>query len=144
MFSPIIPCPVCTPQKLDQYWKIMDNVLFLPQTRKTRQCLIWTRIFSLHKIFHLGDLGGQKPTWEPQFKCVFGAFQAKQIFHDFLKAGMHSNVRCIKCSDQGLLVFLPADGEASWLLLPSLASLLSGSKLLFMYPRGDRPGMRKP
>ena len=24
-------------------------------------------------------------------------------------------------------VFLPADGEASWLLLPSLVSLLSGS-----------------
>ena len=24
------------------------------------------------------------------------------------------------------LVFLPADGEASWLLLPSLVSLLSG------------------
>ena len=25
-----------------------------------------------------------------------------------------------------ILVFLPADGEASWLLLPSLVSLLSG------------------
>ena len=27
------------------------------------------------------------------------------------------------------LVFLPADGEASWLLLPSLVSLLSGSRV---------------
>ena len=42
---------------------------------------------------------GQKPTWVPLFKCVFGAFQAKQIFHDFLKAGMRPNVGCIKCSD---------------------------------------------
>ena len=28
------------------------------------------------------------------------------------------------------LVFLPADGEVSWSLLPSLASLLSGSTVL--------------
>ena len=38
-------------------------------------------------------------TWVPLFKCVFGAFQAKQIFHDFLKEGMRPNVRRIKYSD---------------------------------------------
>ena len=34
------------------------------------------------------------------------------------------------------LVFLPADGEASWLLLPSSVSLLSGGtvQLEFLYP----------
>ena len=31
MFSPITPCTVFTPQNLDQYWNITDNVLFLPQ-----------------------------------------------------------------------------------------------------------------
>ena len=47
-------------------------------------------------------------------------------------------------------VFLLADREASYLLLPSLASLLSGGKLkpentysCILYPRGDRPGLRK-
>ena len=47
------------------------------------------------------------------------------------------------------LAFLPADGEASWSLLPSLVSLLSGSTLqpkthLFLYPEGDRSGLRNP
>ena len=46
------------------------------------------------------------------------------------------------------LVFLPADVEASWSLLPSLVSLLSGStvqpkKHLFQYPHGDRSSLRK-
>ena len=47
-------------------------------------------------------------------------------------------------------VFLPADGEASRLLLPSLVSLLSGKqhsairKHLFLYPQSDRSGLRKP
>ena len=30
MFTPIISCPVFTPQKLDQYCKITDNVPFFP------------------------------------------------------------------------------------------------------------------
>ena len=45
-------------------------------------------------------------------------------------------------------VFLPADGEASWSLLPSSVSLLSGSTVqpenIFPYPQGDRSGLRKP
>ena len=48
---------------------------------------------------HFKASKGQKPTWVPLFKCVFGAFQAKQIFHDFLKEGMRPNVRRIKYSD---------------------------------------------
>ena len=42
-------------------------------------------------------------------------------------------------------VFLPADGETSWLLLPNLVSLLSGSaprKHLFLHPQSDRSGLR--
>ena len=47
------------------------------------------------------------------------------------------------------LVFLPADGEASWSLLPSWVSLLSGGTVepeihLFPYPQSDRSGLRKP
>ena len=44
-------------------------------------------------------------------------------------------------------VFLPADGEASWSLLPSSVSLLSGSTVQpenRKYPQGDRSGLRKP
>ena len=46
-------------------------------------------------------------------------------------------------------VFLPADGELSWLLLPSSTSLLSGGTVqpennLFLYPQGDSSGLRKP
>ena len=46
-------------------------------------------------------------------------------------------------------VFLPPDGEASWLLLPILVSLLSGGTVqpentYFPYPQGDRSGLRKP
>ena len=47
-------------------------------------------------------------------------------------------------------VFLPADGEASWLLLPRLVSLLSGGrhsstrKHVFLYPQDDRSGLGKP
>ena len=45
------------------------------------------------------------------------------------------------------VVFLPADGEASWSLLPSLVSSLSGGlkqpENLFPYPQGDRSGLRK-
>ena len=46
-------------------------------------------------------------------------------------------------------ICLPADREASWLLLPSSVSLLSGGKNvtrkhLFWYPQGDRSGLRKP
>ena len=47
-------------------------------------------------------------------------------------------------------VFLPADGEASWSLLPSSVSLLSGGTVqpentyLFLYPQGDMSGLRKP
>ena len=51
---------------------------------------------------HFRASKGQKPTWVPLFKCVFVAFQAKQIFHDFLKEGMRPNVGRIKCSDKGL------------------------------------------
>ena len=45
--------------------------------------------------------------------------------------------------------FLPADGEANWVLLPGLVSLLSGgtgatTKHLFLYPQGDRSGLRNP
>ena len=46
------------------------------------------------------------------------------------------------------LVFLPADGEASWALLPSSVSLLSDdtveAKHLFLYPQGEKSGQRKP
>ena len=47
------------------------------------------------------------------------------------------------------LVFLHADGEASRLLLPSSTSLLSSGtvqpeNILFLYPEGDRSGLRKP
>ena len=53
------------------------------------------------------------------------------------------------------LVFLPANGEASWSLLSSLVSLLSGGTVqpetvqyctvhLFQYPQGDRSGLRQP
>ena len=45
-------------------------------------------------------------------------------------------------------VFLPADGEASWSLLPSSVSLLSGNTVqpenTFLYSQGDRSGLRKP
>ena len=47
-----------------------------------------------------------------------------------------------------ILVFLPADGEASRLLLPSLVSLLSGGtvqpeNIYFCILKGDRSGLRK-
>ena len=46
------------------------------------------------------------------------------------------------------LVFSLADGKASWSLLPSSVSLLSGDsatrKHLFLYPQGERSGLRKP
>ena len=52
---------------------------------------------------------------------------------------------CGKCAQRNKTTqtFLPADGEASWLLLPSSVSLPSGStvqpkKHLFQYPHGDR------
>ena len=45
-------------------------------------------------------------------------------------------------------VFLPANGETSWSLLPSLASLLSGGTVqpenIFLYPQVDRSGLRNP
>ena len=44
-------------------------------------------------------------------------------------------------------VFLPTDGEAFWSLLSSSVFLLSGSTVqqkTFLYPQGDRPGLRKP
>ena len=41
-----------------------------------------------------------------------------------LVVGTHFHARH---GTKAILVFLPADGEASWLLLPSLVSLLSGS-----------------
>ena len=44
-------------------------------------------------------------------------------------------------------VFLPADGEGSWSLLPISASLLSGGTVQsenILYPQGDRSGLRKP
>ena len=44
-------------------------------------------------------------------------------------------------------VFLPADGEASWLLLPSLVSLLSDGKVqpenTYSCIQGDSSGLRK-
>ena len=48
------------------------------------------------------------------------------------------------------LLFLLANGEASWLLPPSSVSLLSGSSVqpenifLYRHPQGDRSGLRKP
>ena len=42
MFSPIISYPVFTPQKLNQYWKIMDNVPFLPQQQLKLEGKNWT------------------------------------------------------------------------------------------------------
>ena len=46
------------------------------------------------------------------------------------------------------LVFVPADGEALWLLLSSSASLLSGDTVqpentCMLYLVGDRSGLRK-
>ena len=45
-------------------------------------------------------------------------------------------------------VLLPVDGEASWLLLPSLVLLLSGNTVqpgnIFLYPQGDMSGLRIP
>ena len=45
-------------------------------------------------------------------------------------------------------IFLPADGEASWSLLSSSVSLLSGGTVqpenTFLYLHGDRSGLRKP
>ena len=45
-------------------------------------------------------------------------------------------------------VFLPANGEACWLLFPSSVSLLSGSTMQpenrFLYPQGDRSDLKKP
>ena len=49
-----------------------------------------------------------------------------------------------------ILVFLPADGESSWLLFPSSVSLLSGSTVqpentfIHLHPQGDWSGLRKP
>ena len=44
-------------------------------------------------------------------------------------------------------LFLPADGETSWSLFPSLVSFLSGGTMLleniFPYPQGDRSCLRK-
>ena len=47
-------------------------------------------------------------------------------------------------------VFLPADGESSWWLLPSSVSLLLGDTVqpentysCILYPQGDRSGLRK-
>ena len=46
------------------------------------------------------------------------------------------------------LVFLPADAETSWSLLPSSVILLSRQsatrKHLFLYPQDDRLGLKKP
>ena len=41
-------------------------------------------------------------------------------------------------------VFLPADGEASWSLLPSSVSLISGSTVQpeNTYPQGDRSNLK--
>ena len=53
------------------------------------------------------------------------------------------NQRKIKTSP----IFSPPDGEASWLPLPSLVSFLSSDTSathLFLYPQGDRSGLRKP
>ena len=46
------------------------------------------------------------------------------------------------------LIVLPANEEASWLLLPNSVSLLSGGTVqpentLFLYHLGDRSGLRK-
>ena len=44
-------------------------------------------------------------------------------------------------------IFLPVDGEVSWLLLPSFVSLLSGDTVQpenILYPQGDQSGLRRP
>ena len=43
-----------------------------------------------------------------------------------IAVGMHFHVRH---GTKTISVFLPADGEASWLLLPSWVSLLSGGRV---------------
>ena len=63
---------------------------------------------------HLRASKGQKPTWVPLFKSVFGAFLVKQIFHDFLKEGMHPNVGRIKYSDEGLTQKFVAKGQGQY------------------------------
>ena len=45
------------------------------------------------------------------------------------------------------MLFLPADGEASWQLIPSLVSIQSGGTVQpenTIYPQVDRLGLRKP
>ena len=51
-----------------------------------------------------------------------------------------------KLGTKTTLVFLPADGEASRLLLPSLVSLQSGGTVQpeNTYSQGGRSGLRKP
>ena len=63
---------------------------------------------------HFRASKGQKPTCVPLFKCVFGAFLVKQIFHHFLKEGMHPNVGRIKYSDAGLTQILVAKGQGQY------------------------------
>ena len=54
-----------------------------------------------------------------------------------------------KHGDKTTLVFLPADREAAWSLLPSSVSLLPGGTVqpenqVFLYPLGDWSCLRKP
>ena len=43
-------------------------------------------------------------------------------------------------------IILPADGEVSWLLLPSLVSggAVQPENTYYLYLQGDRSGLRKP
>ena len=59
----------------------------------------YSNIYRNEKGTNFGKGHFRASTWVPLFKCVFGAFQAKQIFHDFLKEGMRPNIGHIKCSD---------------------------------------------
>ena len=60
-----------------------------------------------------------------------------------IAVGTHLRAQNAHMRSKTTQMFLPADGEVSWLLLPSSVSLPSGStvqpkKHLFQYPHGDR------
>ena len=60
-----------------------------------------------------------------------------------ISVGTHLHAQNAHMRSKTTQIFLPADGKAYWLLLPSSVSLPSGStvqpkKNLFRYPHGDR------
>ena len=77
------------------------NVIHTNKKEQKISNVYWNQKGTISRKEQFGASIEQKPTWVPLFKCIFGAFQAKQIFHDFV----HPTFGCIKCSDQGLVLF---------------------------------------